>query len=32
MPKEEPHYRAKVLLIVGLRFLEQMKDLLECSE
>jgi hypothetical protein len=32
MPKDEPHYRAKILLIVGLKFLEHIQDLLECTE
>lgn len=32
MPKEDPHYRAKILLIVGSKFLESVKELLECSE
>ena len=31
MPKDEPHYRARILLICGLKFLEEMKSLLECS-
>lgn len=32
MPKDEAHYRAKILLVVGTRYLDYFKDLLDCSE
>lgn len=32
MPKDEAHYRAKILLIVGTKFLDSVKDLLQCNE
>ena len=32
MPKDEAHYRAKILLVVGTRYLDFFRDLLGCSE
>lgn len=32
MPKDEAHYRAKILLVVGSRYLECFRDLIECTE
>jgi hypothetical protein len=32
MPKDEAHYRAKILLVVGTKYLTFFKDLIECSE
>jgi hypothetical protein len=32
MPKDEAHYRAKLLLVVGTRYLEFFRELLGCSE
>lgn len=32
MPKDEAHYRAKILLVVGTKFLEAFKELIECNE
>lgn len=32
MPKDEAHYRAKVLLVLGSKFLERVRDLLQCNE
>jgi predicted nucleotidyltransferase len=31
MPKDEAHYRAKILLVVGTRYLNFFKDLIECT-
>jgi hypothetical protein len=31
MPKDEAHYRAKILLVVGTKFLETFKELIECN-
>jgi hypothetical protein len=32
MPKDEAHYRAKILLVVGIRYLEFFRELICCSE
>lgn len=32
MPKDEVYYRAKVLLVIGKRYLEVMRPIIECSE
>lgn len=32
MPKDEAHYRAKILLVVGTKYLEFFKEFICCSE
>lgn len=31
MPKDEAHYRAKILLVIGTKYLSFFKDIIECS-